>query len=100
MAKITCESPVKYIQGKITKSDSNYFAVRYGKTFLHRLINPSNPFVDGTEEQKSNIERFREAQAAVSAAYLNAEQMAVYEAGFKKQTKYKTLRGYIFAQLY
>ena len=31
---------------------------------------------------------------------LTPEQIADYEAAFKKQKKYRSLRGYIFAQLY
>ena len=41
---------------------------------------------------------FADTVAAIKA--LSEEQRAEYEAAFKRQKKYKTLRGYIFAQLY
>ena len=42
--------------------------------------------------------KFRQAIAAVNA--LTAEQKTAYAAAFKNQSKYGTLRGYMFAQEY
>lgn len=42
--------------------------------------------------------KFGTTIAAMAA--LTEEQKAEYETAFRKQKKYKTLRGYIFAQLY
>ncbi len=53
------------------------------------------PFTEGEIAQQ---EKFKSVVAATNAIMQNPEQLATYVAAFKKQKKYFTLRGYIFAQ--
>lgn len=43
-------------------------------------------------------EKFKQATAATQAVMADLEQLAAYIPLFKKQKKYKTLRGFVFAQ--
>ena len=51
-----------------------------------------------SEQELARQTKFRQAIAAVNA--LTVEQKTAYAASFKNQSKYGTLRGYMFAQEY
>ena len=84
------------LSGKICGHSNKYFAVRNGTQYTGTICNPYTG--EPTEKQLAVREKFKQTHTALSA--LSEEQRAEYEAAFKRQKKYKTLRGYIFAQLY
>ena len=98
MSKITFETPVKYIQGKLSKSDTSYFSVRNGKGCLTKCYNQ----YDGgnTEQQQAARQRFAEIQRQVFAELADESKRAEWEALFALQNQFATLRGFIFSTLY
>ena len=78
---------------------SSRIAARSANTpmcILRRKGNPrTKPF---SEQELARQTKFRQAIAAVNA--LTVEQKTAYAAAFKNQSKYGTLRGYMFAQEY
>ena len=74
MAKYVPIEMVKSYSGKICEHSDVYFA------------------------KKGRQTKFRQAIAAVNA--LTEEQKTAYATAFKNQSKYGTLRGYMFAQEY
>ena len=87
MAKYVPIEMVKSYSGKICEHSDVYFAKK-GNTL-------TKPF---SEQELARQAKFRQAIAAVNA--LTVEQKTAYAASFKNQSKYGTLRGYMFAQEY
>ncbi len=85
------------VSGKYSKTDSVYTKVRKfdNQTIGVRLKHPvdNNP---PTAAQQQAQEKFSTLVAAVNTALADAEQKAAFKAAWKKQKKYKTLRGYVF----
>jgi hypothetical protein len=98
MSKITFETPVKYVQGKLSKSDNSYFSVRNGKACLTKCYNQ----YDGgnTEQQQAARQRFADVQRQVTAELADPVKREEWEALFAAQDKHHTLRGFVFAMLY
>ena len=96
MSKIKPMQLIASMSGKICGHSNTYFAVRNGTQYTGTICNPYNG--EPTEKQTAVRCLFADTVAAIKA--LSEEQRAEYEAAFKRQKKYKTLRGYIFAQLY
>ena len=84
------------LRGKICSHSNTYFAVRYGTQYTGTICNPYTG--EPTEKQLAIRNKFAETIEALNA--LTEEQKEAYREAFKRQKKYKTLRGYIFAQLY
>ena len=84
------------MSGKLCSHSDIYFAERNGTQYTGKICNPYTG--EPTEKQTAVRFIFADTVAAINA--LSEEQRAEYEAAFKRQKKYKTLRGYIFAQLY
>ncbi len=63
------------------------------QAYLNRVENP-------TPEQLQKQQTFSIAAAATAVALADPEQVANYKTAFRKQSKYKTLRGFVFAQKY
>ena len=84
------------LSGKVCGHSNKYFAVRNGTQYTGTICNPYTG--EPTEKQLAIRNKFAETIETIQA--LSEEQRAEYEAAFKRQKKYKTLRGYIFAQLY
>ena len=98
MAKITLEAPFRSIHGKINKSDNSYFASRYGQTIMTRIY--SNYNGGNTEQQQAVRAKFNRVSSRVSELLADPEQKAEWEALFKAQKRYKTLRSFVFASIY
>ena len=96
MSKVKPMELLSELRGKICGHSNTYFAVRYGTQYTGTICNPYTG--EPTEKQIAVRQNFADTYAAMAA--LTEEQKAEYEAAFKRQKKYKTLRGYIFAQLY
>ena len=98
MSKITFETPVKYVQGKLSKSDNSYFSVRNGKGCLTKCYNQ----YDGgnTAQQQAARQRFADVQRQVSEELAAPAKREEWEAMFAAQNKHHTLRGFVFSKLY
>ena len=84
------------LSGKVCGHSNKYFAVRNGTQYTGTICNPYTG--EPTEKQIANRQKFADTYAAM--AQLTEEQKEAYREAFKRQKKYKSLRGYIFAQLY
>ena len=96
MAKITPMELLSSLSGKVCGHSNKYFAVRYGTQYTGTICNPYTG--EPTAKQIAVRQKFADTYAAMAA--LTEEQKADYQEAFKKQKKYRSLRGYIFAQLY
>ena len=96
MAKIKPMELISKMSGKLCNHSDIYFAERNGTQYTGKICNPYTG--EPTEKQLAIRNKFAETIETIQA--LSEEQRAEYEAAFKRQKKYKTLRGYIFAQLY
>ena len=96
MAKLKPMILVERLSGKVCGHSNTYFAERYGTQYTGTICNPFTG--EPTEKQIAVRQKFAETYAAM--ANLTPEQTADYETAFKKQKKYRSLRGYIFAQEY
>ena len=84
------------MSGKICGHSNKYFAVRNGTQYTGTICNPYTG--EPTEKQLAVRQKFADTYTAMAA--LTEEQKAEYETAFRRQKKYRSLRGYIFAQLY
>lgn len=96
MAKIKPMELIAQMSGKVCSHSDTYFVMKNGTQFTGKICNPYTG--EPTEAQLAVQNKFAQAQEAIKA--LDDEQMNAYRTAFKKQKKYKTLRGYIFAQEY
>ncbi|MBR5828036.1 MAG: hypothetical protein IKY49_02215 [Paludibacteraceae bacterium] len=96
MAKVKPMILLDGLSGKVCGHSNTYFAERNGTQYTGTICNPYKG--EPTEKQIAVREAFTATAEAINA--LTQEQKAEYESAFKKQKKYRTLRGYIFAQLY
>ena len=96
MSKIKPMELISELSGKVCGHSNKYFAVRYGTQYTGTICNPYTG--EPTAKQIAVRQKFADTYAAMAA--LTEEQKADYQEAFKKQKKYRSLRGYIFAQLY
>ena len=96
MAKYEPIEMVKSYSGKICEHSDVYFAKKGNTLYTGKICNPrTKPF---SAEELARQTKFRQAIAAVKA--LTNEQKAEYATAFANQSKYGTLRGYMFAKEY
>lgn len=98
MGKIITMTPIRSIRGKISKSDDLFFSERYGQTVITRVVNPYRG--PSTAKQQSVRTKFRSISQQVQAELSDEAGVAKWKALFKRQKKYRTLRGMVFAKLY
>ena len=96
MALIKPMELIAELSGKVCGHSNKYFAVRNGTQYTGTICNPYTG--EPSEKQIAVREKFKQTYTAMAA--LTEEQLAEYETAFRRQKKYKTLRGFIFAQLY
>ncbi len=101
MAKIYYPEHIARIQGKVCRKDPDGITYMQrsdtGTKFVqHRHATMYNP----TAAQLAVNAKFASAIAAVQAAMADPVQIAAYISAFKAQKKYKTLRGFVFAEEY
>lgn len=98
MALIKPSTPFDAIKRKFAKSDEIHFRNRKADnaTISVRMKHPYNG--GNSANQIAHRAKFKSASDAVKA--LTSEEKAAYEVAFKKQKKYITLQGYMFAQEY
>ena len=96
MSKIKPMELISSMSGKLCSHSDIYFAERNGTQYTGKICNPYT----GEPTEKQIAVRAKFAQTHTNMAALTEEQKADYQKAFRKQDKYKTLRGYIFAQEY
>ena len=94
MGKIITMTPVRSIRGKISKSDDLFFSERYGQTVITRVVNPYHG--PSTAKQRDVRDKFRRVSQEVQTELADENGVAKW----KRQKKYRTLRGMVFAMLY
>lgn len=98
MAKIKPMILIEQMHGKVCSHSDTYFAVRNGTQYTGTRCNKrTTPF---SESELKNQQKFKTAHAAAVTRLADASQHAADLAAFKKQTKYKTLLGYLIAEEY
>ena len=99
MAKVEYTYPVEALHGKVRKTHTVGFAMRketgakYTQTYSHTLSAPS-------EAQSEAQTKFATAVKATRTRMADAAKQAADLIAFRKQSKYKTLYGYVFSQVY
>ncbi len=99
MAKVDYAYPVEALHGKVKKTHSVGFALRketgckFTQSFSASAAAP-------TEAQTEAQQKFSAAVKAARVRMADASQQATDLAAFRKQSKYKTLYGYVFSQVY
>ena len=84
------------LSGKVCGHSNKYFAVRNGTQYTGTICHPYTG--DPTPNQVAVRQKFADTIEALNA--LTTQEKEAYQEAFRKQKKCKTLRGYIFAQLY
>ena len=98
MSNIKLEAPFTAFRGKICKHSKIIFAQRKGTQYTSQICNPrTKPFSEAEVERQA---KFKQAVVNANAALADATQKAAYEEAFGKQSKHKTLRGYVIAKEY
>ena len=94
MAQVVYEDPIHHLSGKICKHSDIIFKQMYGETFTSQICNPYT----GEPSVAQQAQQTKMATASANVKALTPEQRAAYKEEFKKQTKYKSLHGYMMAQ--
>ena len=96
MAKLKPMELIAELSGKVCGHSNKYFAVRNGTQYTGTICNPYTG--EPSEKQIAVRQKFKQTYTAMAA--LTEEQKAEYETAFRRQNKYRSLRGYIFAMEY
>ena len=100
MAIIKNSTPFDSVQKKFSGSDEIHFRNRK-KDNATIGVRMKHPYRGGNSEAQQAVRNaFTAAQAQVKTILADPEQRATYEAKFKAQKKYITLRGYVMAQVF
>lgn len=107
---LVCMPPVEAVNGKIAASDEKVNKYNQGfKCFIgyqnswstvNRFMLRKKPLGDPTQAQKESQDKFKQAFEAMRAIYSDPTKLAEEKQKFLNQTRYKTLRGFIFAEEY
>ncbi len=101
MAKVVFNELVHSVSGKLCKNEgSPIFAKRSDTGTAYVYHRHSKPAGEPTDAQKANQQRFSTAQTQTAAIMNDMEQLAEYQERYAKQSKYKTLRSFIFSEVY
>ena len=98
MSKINLEAPFQSFRGKICKHSKIIFAQRGQTQYTSQICNPRTKAY--SEEEIARQGKFKQAVVNANAALADSTQKAAYEEAFGKQSKHKTLRGYVIAMEY
>ena len=100
MAIIKNATPFDSVQKKFSGSDEIHFRNRK-KDNATIGVRVKHPYDGGNSEAQLAVRNaFKAAHAQAATILADPEQRATYEAKFKAQKKYLTLRGYIVAQVF
>lgn len=99
MAKIVNSTPFDSIKSKFSQTDEIHFRNRK-KDNATIGVRVKHPYDGGNSaDQLAARAAFSAMQARVKAILADESQRAEYDAAYKKQKKYLTLRGYIYHAL-
>ena len=100
MAKIRTIRPVESISGKLKKSDAVGFALRSKSRNNFTVTRDDWKQKFKTAEKASAARtrqmKFKSVSQSVSERLTNPTYLTIDQQGFANQTKYTTLRGYVF----
>lgn len=104
MAKVQYLDPIDHISGKLSKKHRTVYNYRSGTGAKYTSC-PEFKHTNPTQSQLDCQNRFKQAIAKREEIMRNPEQYSVYRNQWKAliakgNTRYKTLQGYIFAQVY
>lgn len=98
MAKYIPMELLSSLHGKVCGHSDVYFVQRGGTRYTGKICHPrSKPF---SSSELALQEKFKQTHQATLTALATPTDRAKYEAAFRNQLKYSTLRGYVFATLY
>ena len=104
MARVTYLDPIDHISGKISKKHrTTYCYLNSTGTKYTQLY--TKPTGAPTAAQLASISKFRQAAQQTNTIMMDVEQLTTYRTAWRNQIhngnySYRTLRGYIFAQIY
>ncbi len=99
MATVDYAYPVEALHGKVKKTHSVGFAERQDTGCKFTQSREERTAVP-TEAQTEVQQKFATAAKAARTRMADAQKQAQDLVAFKKQSKYKTLYGYVFSQVY
>ena len=99
MANIEYAFPVEKVHGKISKKHKVGFAHRIASGVNYTTVYGQRKSKPSTAELL-NRQKFKDVAAAARERMINPEFVQIDHAGFNKQTKYTTLWGYVFNEVY
>ncbi len=102
MARVVFMDLVDHVSGKYCKQDPNgaIFA-RRKDTNTKYVYHVHSPFAgEPSAAQLAGQNRFKQAQVKVKEVMSDPMELATATAEWQSQTKYKTLRGYLFQREY
>ena len=100
MAIIKNSTPFDSVKKKFSGSDEIHFRNRK-KDNASIGVRMKHPYDGGSSEAQIAVRNaFKQAQTEATTILADPEQRATYEAKFKEQKKYLTLRGYVVAQVF
>ena len=104
MAKVHYLDPIDYLSGKITKRHRTIYCYRNAIDRRYTTIH-TTPTGAPTAAQLASISKFRQAAQQTNTIMMDVEQLTTYRTAWRNQIhngnySYRTLRGYIFAQVY
>ena len=100
MARVCYPDHIKHIHGLVNRKEGKVIFKNYSPTGLNFLSARPEYKDNPTAEQTAMRQKFKQASARVQAIMIDADQLATYKEAFKNQSKYATLRGFIFATVY
>ena len=104
MAKVTYIDPIDHISGKISRKHRTTFCYRTG-TGAKYTQQHTTPTGEPTAAQIAGKTKFKQAAQQTNAIMQDIDRLTPYRTAWISKikggnTQYKTLRGYIFAQVY
>ena len=98
MAKIIPMVLIESMSGKVCSHSDTYFALRNGTQYTGTLCNKRTSGY--SENEIANQTKFKTAQANAVTRMHDASKIAADKVAFAKQTRYKTMLGFLVADEY
>lgn len=99
------EYPFTRISGKPVKDCDTVFRMAFGQPYLYGRDRSRTSTANPTAAQLASISKFRQAAQQTNTIMMDIDLLEPYRTAWRNQiksgnTRYRTLRGYIFAQVY
>ncbi len=104
MAKVHYLDPIDYLSGKITKRHRTIYCYRNAIDRRYTTVH-TKPTGAPTAAQMASITKFRQAAQQTNTIMTDITAIEPYRTAWRNlirsgNTTYRTLRGYVFAQVY